>query len=77
MGQNVRKTPVRCKKYGNKSADENAIIKTKNVFVETRFFSINNKKCLDEIHAKHLGKMYAKRLYGAKNTVQKVLTEMR
>lgn len=29
------------------------------------------------MYAKHLGKMYAKRLYGAKNTVQKVLTEMR
>ena len=75
FGQNIRKTPVRCKKYGT-SADGYAIIKTKSVFVETRLFSINNKKCSGEIHAKHLGKIYAKRLYGAKNTVQ-VLTDMR
>lgn len=40
FGQNVRKTPVRCKKYGTVSADGNAIIKTKSVFVETHFFTI-------------------------------------
>ena len=34
-------------------------------------FSINNKKCSGEMYAKYLGKMYAKRLYGAKNAVQK------
>ena len=40
FGQNVRKTPVRCKKCGTKSADEYATTKYKSVFVETRFFTI-------------------------------------
>lgn len=63
FGQNVRKTPVRCKKYGTVSADGYAQQNTKACLSKHAFFSINNKKCS--------GKMYIKRLYGAKNAVQK------
>ena len=40
FGQNVRKTPVRCKKYGNKSADGYAQQNTKACLLKHAFFTI-------------------------------------